>query len=79
MLNFYDFSQVFVFTTNHHLNMFNHICPDGQRTSGGTSIMVKSSVPHSQFDFNTNLQAVAGPRATRGVEIGGCFALVAGW
>ena len=22
MLNFYDFIQVFVFTTNHHLNLF---------------------------------------------------------
>ena len=41
------------------LNMFNYICPDGQRASGGTAIMVKSSVPHSQFDLNTNLQAVA--------------------
>ena len=41
------------------LKMFNYICPDGQRTSGGTSIMVKSSVPHGQFDLNTNLQAVA--------------------
>ena len=40
-------------------NMFIYICPDGQRASGGTSIMVKSSVPHSQFDLNTNLQAVA--------------------
>ena len=40
-------------------NMFNYICPDGERASGGTSIMVKSSVPHSQFDLNTNLQAVA--------------------
>ena len=40
-------------------NMFNYICPDGQRASGGTSIMVKSNVPHSQFDLNTNLQAVA--------------------
>ena len=40
-------------------NMFNHICPDGQRVSGGTSIMVKSSVRNSQFDLNTNLQAVA--------------------
>ena len=39
--------------------MFNYICPDGQRASGGTSIMVKSSVPHNQFDLNTNLQAVA--------------------
>ena len=39
--------------------MFNYICPDGQRASGGTSIMVKSSVPHSQFDLNINLQAVA--------------------
>ena len=40
-------------------SMFNYICPDGQRASGGTSIMVKSSVLHSQFDLNTNLQAVA--------------------
>ena len=40
--------------------MFNYICPDGQRASGGTSIMVKSSIPHSQFGLNTNLQAVAG-------------------
>ena len=40
-------------------NMLNYICPDGQRASRGTSIMVKSSVPHSQFDLNTNLQAVA--------------------
>ena len=40
-------------------NMFNYICPDGQRAPGGLSIMVKSSVPHSQFDLNTNLQAVA--------------------
>ena len=39
-------------------NMFN-FCPDGQRASGWTSIMVKSSVPHSQFDLITNLQAVA--------------------
>ena len=29
-----------------HFNMFNYISPDGQRASGGTSIMVKSSVPH---------------------------------
>ena len=40
-------------------NMFNHLCPDGQRASGGTSIMIKPSAPHSQFDLNTNLQAVA--------------------
>ena len=39
--------------------MFDYIYPDGQRASGGTSIMVQSSVPHSQFDLNTNLQAVA--------------------
>ena len=32
-------------------NMFNYICPDGQRASGGTSIMVISSIPHSQFDL----------------------------
>ena len=40
-------------------NMFNYICPDGQRASGGTSIMVKASVPQSHFDLITNLQAVA--------------------
>ena len=36
--------------------MFNYICSDGQRASGGggTSIMVKSGVPLSQFDLNTN-------------------------
>ena len=34
-------------------NMFHYICPEV------TSIMVKSGVPHSQFDLNTNLQAVA--------------------
>ena len=39
--------------------MFIYICPGGQRASGRTSIMVKSSVPHGQFDLNTNLQAVA--------------------
>ena len=39
--------------------MFDNIYPDGQRASGGTSIMVQSSVQHSQFDLNTNLQAVA--------------------
>ena len=39
--------------------MFNYICLDGQRASGGTSFMVKSNVPHSQFDLNTNSQAVA--------------------
>ena len=40
-------------------SMFNYICPDGQRASGGTSILVKSNIPHSPFDLNTNLQAVA--------------------
>ena len=40
-------------------NMFNYICHDGQRASGGTSSMVKSSIPHSQFGLSTNLQAVA--------------------
>ena len=42
-----------------NFNMFNYFCPDGQTASGGTSIMIKSSVPHSQFDLNTNLHAVA--------------------
>ena len=39
--------------------MFNYICPDAQRASGDTYIVVKSNVPQSQFDLNTNLQAVA--------------------
>ena len=42
-----------------YFNIFDYTYPDGQRASGGTSIMVQSSVPHSQFDLNTNLQAVA--------------------
>ena len=48
-----------VYVSFRDFNMFNYICPDGQRASGGTSIMVKSSVPHSQLDLNTNLQAIA--------------------
>ena len=30
MLNFYDFIQVFVFTTNHHLNWLVSFAPDFQ-------------------------------------------------
>ena len=39
MLNFYDFIQVFVFTTNHHLKIRLHICiidPGEGHASTGT-------------------------------------------
>ncbi|MCU7800748.1 MAG: reverse transcriptase-like protein [gamma proteobacterium symbiont of Lucinoma myriamae] len=39
--------------------MYNYINSDGQKASGGTSILVKSNIPHSGFDLNTSLQAVA--------------------
>ena len=42
-----------------YFNIFNYICPDGQPASEGTFIMVKSSVPHSQCDLITNIQAIA--------------------
>ncbi|MCG7877158.1 MAG: reverse transcriptase domain-containing protein [Candidatus Thiodiazotropha endolucinida] len=40
-------------------SMYNHIITDNQKASGGTSILVKSNVPHRKIDINTNLQAVA--------------------
>ena len=40
-------------------NIFSYICPDGQRASGGTLILVKSNTLHSQCNLNINLQAVA--------------------
>ena len=39
--------------------MFNHIHEDCQKASGGTSILIKSNIPHSSLKLNTNLQAVA--------------------
>ena len=47
------------FTQHHCTTRPSPLPPDGQRVSGGTSIIVKSNVPHSRFDLNTNLQAVA--------------------
>ena len=33
MLNFYDFIQVFVFTTNHHLKCYNDYCIGSEQVS----------------------------------------------
>ena len=40
-------------------NMFNHIYQSGDRASGGSSIVVNNSIPQSQIQLNTNIQAVA--------------------
>ena len=39
--------------------LYNHIHQSGGRASGGSSIVVNSSVPQSLIPLNTNLQAVA--------------------
>ena len=39
--------------------MYNHIHKSGDRASGGSSIVVNNSIPKSQIQFNTNIQAVA--------------------
>ena len=40
-------------------SLYNHIATENQKASGGSSILVKSNVPHRQIDINSNLQAVA--------------------
>ena len=40
-------------------NMYNHIYQSGDRASGGSSIVVNNSIPQSQIQLNTNIQAVA--------------------
>ena len=40
-------------------SLYNHIATENQKASGGSSIIVKSNVPHRQIDINSNLQAVA--------------------
>ena len=40
-------------------SLYNHIPTKNQKASGGSSILVKSNVPHRQIDINSNLQAVA--------------------
>ena len=40
-------------------SIYNHIANENQKAPGGSSILVKSNVPHRQIDINSNLQAVA--------------------
>ena len=40
-------------------SLYNRIANENQKASGGSSILVKSNVPHRQIDINSNLQAVA--------------------
>ena len=46
-------------TDNINFKNYNHIATENQKASGGSSILVKSNVPHRQIDINSNLQAVA--------------------
>ena len=39
--------------------LYNHIHQAGDRASGGSSIILNNSIPQSQIQLNTNLQAVA--------------------
>lgn len=39
--------------------MFNFINNDCQKASGGSSILINKTVPHSKIDLTTNLQAIA--------------------
>ncbi len=45
--------------TFRNYDSYNYIHKDCQKASGGSTILVKSDVPHSVIDLNTNLQAVA--------------------
>ena len=40
-------------------SLYNHIATENQKASGGSSVLVKSNVPHRQIDINSNLQTVA--------------------
>ena len=39
--------------------LYNHIHQAGDKASGGSSIILNNSIPQSQIQLNTNLQAVA--------------------
>ena len=39
--------------------LYNHIHQEGDKASGGASIILNNSIPQSQIQLNTNLQAVA--------------------
>ena len=52
------------FKPNDNLNirgytLYNHIHQAGDMASGGSSVIINNSVPHSQILLNTNLQAIA--------------------
>ena len=55
--------ETFLKTTDNiyfkNYSLYNHIAIENQKASGGSSILVKSNVPHRQIDINSNLQAVA--------------------
>ena len=55
--------ETFLKTTDNinfkNYTLYNHIATENQKASGGSSILVKSNVPHRQIDINSNLQAVA--------------------
>ena len=55
--------ETFLKTTDNisfkNYSLYNHIETENQKASGGSSILVKSNVPHRQIDINSNLQAVA--------------------
>ena len=55
--------ETFLKTTDNinliNYSLYNHIATENQKGSGGSSILVKSNVPHKQIDINSNLQAVA--------------------
>ena len=43
MLNFCDFIQVFVFTTNHHLKLVENVnCPNKQASKGSLNDLLKA-------------------------------------
>ena len=55
--------EIFLNTTDNisfkNYSIYNRIATENQKASGGSSILVKSNVPHRQIDINSNLQAVA--------------------
>ena len=61
--NVFCLQETFLKTTDNinfkNYSLYNHIATENQKTSGGSSILVKSNVPHRQIDIKSNLQAVA--------------------
>ena len=42
-------------------SLYNHIATENQNASGGSSILVKSNIPHRQIDINSNLIPTLNP------------------